>query len=182
MTSSEDLRSIYGAGIIDKEDDVVSITQALSNLDDVNSISLSRIAMVTGIPKDMLIGENRAGLNSSGDNQKQAFQDLLTSIQDDYLLRPINELMLKMGKEPIKFKVNQGQTVEDKIKFESAVIDNALKLEQLGEDSATYLQENDIVKKRDSSDIFAEVEDELEEEEEASAESIFPDAGRDEDV
>ena len=66
FTKLENARSIYGAGLIDEEDAVESISQSLTNLKDADDISLRRLAMVTGIPLPMLIGENVKGLNSSG--------------------------------------------------------------------------------------------------------------------
>ena len=42
ISAMEDHRSIYGAGIVDMEDDVESITQALTNLKEVDDISLRR--------------------------------------------------------------------------------------------------------------------------------------------
>ena len=62
----ETARSIYGAGILDLEDDVKTVDQTLANLHEVDQIALKRLAMVTGIPLMMFGGEQPKGLNATG--------------------------------------------------------------------------------------------------------------------
>ena len=73
----EDARSIYGAGLLDADDSVDVLNQSLTNLMDVDTISLRRLAMVTGIPLALLVGENVKGLNSTGKEERVAFQDTI---------------------------------------------------------------------------------------------------------
>jgi phage-related protein (TIGR01555 family) len=150
----EDIRGIYTAGLIDKEDDLEVVSQNISNLSDADMITLRRLAMVTSIPLSMLVGENVKGLNSSGDSERAAFQDAIEIIQDDYLEPKINELMRKLGKGDISFRDNQGETANDRIDYETKVIDNAIKLASIGEDYAQYLEDKDIVKADDFSTMF----------------------------
>jgi len=150
----EDIRGIYTAGLIDKEDDLEVVSQNISNLADADMITLRRLAMVTSIPLSMLVGENVKGLNSSGDSERAAFQDAIEIIQDDYLEPKINELMRLLGKGGISFRDNQGETANDRIDYETKVIDNAIKLASIGEDYAQYLEDKDIVKDDDFSTMF----------------------------
>jgi len=150
----EDIRGIYTAGLIDKEDDLEVVSQNISNLSDADMITLRRLAMVTSIPLSMLVGENVKGLNSSGNSERAAFQDAIEIIQDDYLEPKINELMRKLGKGDISFRDNQGETANDRIDYETKVIDNAIKLASIGEDYAQYLEDKDIVKADDFSTMF----------------------------
>ncbi|MBL1319580.1 MAG: DUF1073 domain-containing protein [Mariprofundaceae bacterium] len=150
----EDVRGIHTAGLIDKEDDLEVVSQNISNLSDADMITLRRLAMVTSIPLSMLVGENVKGLNSSGDSERAAFQDAIEIIQDDYLEPPINALMRKLGKCDISFKENQGETANDRIDFETKVIDNAIKLASIGEDYSQYLEDKDIVKADDFGTVF----------------------------
>ena len=154
----EDVRGIYTAGIIDKEDDLEVVTQNISNLSDADMITLRRLAMVTSIPLSMLVGENVQGLNSSGSNERESFQDAIEIIQDDYLSPPINELMRKLGKGSVSFVENQGETASARIEFETKAIDNALKLAQLGEDYAAYLRKKNVVKFDDLTKVFEDGE------------------------
>lgn len=149
-----DLRSIYGDGIIDSEDDVISVAQALTNLADVDQITLRRLAMVTGIPVPVLVGENVRGLNSTGDQERQTFQDTIETLQSDYLLDPICELMLACGMHPVEFADNQGGTSQERVAFEKMVVDNALILAQLGEDYRAYLRQHDVIQRDDFAQMF----------------------------
>jgi len=146
----EDKRSIYGAGLLDSEDDVINISQSLTNLSEVDTISLRRLAMVTGIPLALLIGENVKGLNSTGKQEKTIFNEMIESLQSNYILTPLNKLCAKLGLSRIKFKEHQNTTPLEKIEYESKVIDNALKLYDLGYDTTSYLKKRGIeVKERD---------------------------------
>ena len=143
--ATEDMRSIYGAVVIDTNDDVSSINQQITNLADVDQITLRRLAMVTGIPLSVLVGESVKGLNATGDNETKIYQDMLRGIQSDYLQRPINELMMKLGFGQVTFKANQGQTPAEKIAFDKMALDNAFLMFQMGEDGSAYLSKNGII-------------------------------------
>jgi len=149
-----DLRSIYGDGLIDAEDDVISVAQALTNLADVDQITLRRLALVTSIPLPILIGESVKGLNSAGTQERQSFQDMTECLQYDYLLDPIQQLCAIYGIDGVKFKDNQGGTALERLEFETKAIDNALKLDALGEDFRGYLKEHDIIKDDPWADLF----------------------------
>jgi hypothetical protein len=132
---------------------VTSVTQALNNLSETDMISLRRLAMVTGIPVSWLVGENVKGLNSSGDNERQILQDTVETIQRVYLMRPINELLLAYGKQPIVFKENQGETPLVRLDYQTKAIDNAVKLDSIGGDAEHYLVEHEVIK-RSKFDMF----------------------------
>lgn len=150
----EDARSIYGAGIIDNEDEAISLAQALTNLADVDNITLRRLAMVTGIPLAWLIGENVKGLNSTGDNERQIFQDMIETLEYEHLQEPINLLMKIYGRGAVEFKDNQGETALGRIEFETKVIDNAVKLHSMGEDYGEYLDRHDVTQRDDFAKFF----------------------------
>jgi hypothetical protein len=154
-----DLRSIYGDGLIDAEDDVINVAQALTNLADVDQITLRRLALVTSIPLPILIGESVKGLNSTGSQERQSFQDMTENLQFDYLQDPIRQLCRAFGIEGVKFKENQGGTALERLDFESKAIENAMKLDALGEDYRPYLEELDIIKADPWAESFKEVAD-----------------------
>jgi hypothetical protein len=148
---AEDKRSIYGAGLIDSEDDVLSVNQSLTNLKDADDISLRRIALVTGIPLPMLVGEQVEGLGSSGDQEKTSFNEMLEILQDEYLIDPINSLFEKLGMEQVEFKEGQNTTPLERIEYEEKAIGNAMKLYDLGYDIEEYLMDKGLdVKAKDS--------------------------------
>ena len=158
---SENVRGIHGAGIIDADDEVKTVTQALTNLDSVDNITLRRLAMVTGIPLSILVGENVKGLNSTGDNEMKVFQDTIETMQSEYLKRPINQLLKMMKREKIKFKENQGETALTRVNYEKTAIENAEKIFRMNGDHEKYLSDRGVVKESDSYDkLFKEAEDE----------------------
>lgn len=146
----EDRRSIYGAGLLDSEDEVLNVTQSLTNLKDADDISLRRVAMVSGIPLPMLIGENVQGLNSAGTQEKTSFNEMIELLQQDYLITKMNHLFGKLGMSAITFKDNQNVTPLEKVEYETKAIDNAAKLYDMGYDAESYLTEKGVnVKSRD---------------------------------
>lgn len=149
-----DLRSIYGDGIIDAEDDVISVTQALTNLADVDQITLRRLAMVTGIPLSVLVGENVRGLNSSGDNERETFQDTIENLQFDYMLDPICNLTEACDMGVVEFAENQGGSALERIEYDTKVIQNAEVLWRLGEDYRHYLNQNEVIVKDRFKEMF----------------------------
>lgn len=150
-----EIRGIYGDGLIDGDDDVISIAQTLTNLDAVDNITIRRLALVTSIPVPLLVGESVQGLNSSGIQERQSFQDMVENLQFDYMEDPIKELCAHYGIDDVCFKENQGGTAIERMDFETKVIDNAVKLDALGEDYRDYLEEHGVVKKDAWKEMFA---------------------------
>lgn len=155
----EDVRGLFAAGLIDAEDALEVVSQSVSNLAEADQITLRRLAMVTGIPLAILVGESVKGLNSTGDSERQVFQDMIESLQSDYLLEPINELMRKCGQGLVEFKDNQGDTPASRIAYDVQAVTVAEKLAALGEDYGAYLLERGVTKK-DEFDLFASADDE----------------------
>lgn len=155
FTQIENLRSVHGAGILDAEDGVEAITQALQNLQEVDQITLKRIAMVTGISLIDLVGETPGGLGETGGGELRATRDMVQALQSDYLLKPIQECMTILGLGSIGFKEGQGQTALELARYEQIVIDNSVKLASIGEDYEAYLSDKDIVTP-DTYDTFFE--------------------------
>lgn len=159
VSSLADIRGIYGDGIIDAEDDVFEVSQALTNLPEVNMMSLSRISLVTGIHLIALAGESPSGLNADGSGGRAVTQDTIESLQSNYIVKPLKEFCKVMGLDDVKFKDNQGGTANERMDYETKAIDNAVKLESIGEDYSKYLAEKDVVKPDPMSTWFPEVTD-----------------------
>lgn len=152
---TEQSRSIYGAGLIDSEDDVINIDQKLNNLDGVDQITLRRLAMVTGIPLSILIGENVKGLNSTGTVEKQVFNEMIETLQQDFYLDPVNELLEKLDRQPITFSGSQNITPIEKIEYEGKAIINAKALWEMGQDPNKYLEDHGVIEKDDFAEMFS---------------------------
>jgi len=149
----EDLRSVYGAGVVDSEDAIESLTQALSGLSETDQITLRRLALVTGIPLAVLVGESVKGLGANSDNEMTTFFMMIQNFQTAYLIDNINDLMEKLGFGDVEFKQPEQQTPKEKADLQAVVLDNATKLFNLGEETEDYLSENGF-KTKDIFDLF----------------------------
>lgn len=161
-----DMRGIYGDGVIDLEDQVEVHEQSLTNLSEVDQITLRRLAMVTGIPLTVLVGESPKGLNATGDNELRIFQDTIETLQSEFLLDRLNELMRKLGMGEISFKDNQAQSEEAKAQYDKIIISNAKLLYDMDQSSDQYLLTHDIIQKDDFEEMFDKPDEEDEEENE----------------
>ena len=155
FSMTEQARSIYGAGLIDSEDEVKNIDQKLNGLAETDQITIRRLAMVTGIPVNVLIGESVRGMNSTGATEKQLFNEMIETLQQDYYLDPINELMLRLGLSPVSFSESQNITPIEKIEYETKALTNAKLLWEMGGDPDKYLEERGVIEKDDFAKIFS---------------------------
>jgi len=144
FSALENLRSVYGAGIVDSKDSVESLTQALAGLSETDMITLRRLALVTGIPLAVLIGEGVKGLGATGESEMTTFFMMIQNIQTAYLIDPINEIMAKLGLGDVEFKQPEQQTPTEKATHQGIILDNAIKLFNLGQEVEGYLSENGI--------------------------------------
>ncbi len=153
----ENQRSMYGATIIDEEDTAEHLAQALTNLKEVDEVSKMRLGMVTGIPMNILMGDNNKGLNSSGDNDQKTLNDTISGVQDGYIIDPLNDLCGKLGLGTVKFKDNQARTPLEDANYEKVVLSNGVLMAQMGEDYSSYLEEKGITKKDEFRTLFNEI-------------------------
>lgn len=151
-------RSIYGAGMLDSEDDAFTLNQSLTDIDKVDEMSLRRLAMVTNIPLPMLVGENVQGLNSSGTTELATFNWMLADIRERYAYEPIARLCALIGIDAPTFKKTNEMNEKDLAIYEGTLIDNAAKLTAMGEDGAKYLNDKGIVKVSTLSNFFPDPE------------------------
>lgn len=140
----ESLRGLFGSVIIDATDSAESISQSITNLSEVNDMSLRRIAMVTGIPLTVLVGEAAKGLNSSGDNERDALIDMVQQFHFQFLQEPLWHLFDLLGFGKRNWAEDMGVTDRDRAEFEAKIIDNAFKLWQMGADHEQYLSDKGI--------------------------------------
>jgi hypothetical protein len=141
----ESLRGIYAAGLMDFDDELQVVTQNITGLADIDKIGLRRLSMVTGIPMAVLVGEGVGGLNSAGNQERATLQDTIDTLQSEYLIEPINQLLELLGMEAVKFRENQGESALQRAEYDSVAIDNAGKLAAMGEDHRKYLADKGII-------------------------------------
>ncbi|MFW2306476.1 anti-CBASS protein Acb1 family protein [Aliarcobacter butzleri] len=154
----ENLRSIYGAGLLDSEDDTKTETQNLSGLDSVDTITLRRLSLVTGIPLSWLVGENVKGLNSSGKTEETIFWSMVKNLGNDFILPVLNQKLEFMGLTVVWFNEQYQSTPTEKADYETKVFTNALLVQQLGLDDIAYIKDRgvEIDVKKNFDEIFNE--------------------------
>ncbi|MFY4742578.1 anti-CBASS protein Acb1 family protein [Aliarcobacter butzleri] len=154
----ENLRSIYGAGLLDSEDDTKTETQNLSGLDSVDTITLRRLSLVTGIPLSWLVGENVKGLNSSGKTEETIFWSMVKNLGNDFILPVLNQKLEFMGLTVVWFNEQYQSTPSEKADYETKVFSNALLVQQLGLDDIAYIKDRgvEIDVKKNFDEIFNE--------------------------
>lgn len=154
----ENLRSIYGAGLLDSEDDTKTETQNLSGLDSVDTITLRRLSLVTGIPLSWLVGENVKGLNSSGKTEETIFWSMVKNLGNDFILSVLNQKLEFMGLTVVWFNEQYQSTPTEKADYETKVFTNALLVQQLGLDDIAYIKDRgvEIDVKKSFDEIFNE--------------------------
>ncbi|MCG3698759.1 DUF1073 domain-containing protein [Aliarcobacter butzleri] len=154
----ENLRSIYGAGLLDAEDDTKTETQNLSGLDSVDTITLRRLSLVTGIPLSWLVGENVKGLNSSGKTEETIFWSMVKNLGNDFILPVLNQKLTFIGLSEVWFNEQYQSTPTEKADYETKVFTNALLVQQLGLDDIAYIKDRgvEIDVKKSFDEIFNE--------------------------
>ena len=162
LSQLENLRSIYGAGVADKEDEIETHIQALSNLAESDMITLRRLAMVTGLSLSTLVGEPPKGLSASGEGDRQVDMQTIKGLQSEYLLDKINRLMAMHGRGAVWFKENQGQSDKDRVAQETEVIKSAAVLWQMGLDYEKYLEKHGVIENDPWDKVFGNLDEEPE--------------------
>lgn len=159
-----DYRGISGDSIIDAEDDIVLISQQLNGVADIKNEAIRDLAMVTGIPVSELVGETVRGLNATGENEQNIKQAMVEDFQQDFLIEPLRQWFTLLNMGDVSFKENQGQSARAEAETETVYIDNATKLELIGQSSQDYLEEKGMLKydKKSKWLEFDEVDDEEE--------------------
>jgi hypothetical protein len=154
----ESLRNVFGAAVIDAEDEATAVNQQLSNLPETLEMSLRRLAMVYGIPLPWLVGENVKGMNAVGENERQIFQDMIEALQSEYLLRPLSQLAAICQLGRVSFHENQGETPTARAQYDKVVVEVAFSLYQMGEDHSKYLEQKGVIEKDDWDEVFSKVD------------------------
>lgn len=145
ITALENLSSILGASIMDSRDSLENFTMQLPGMHEMGDQSLRRMAMVYGIPVAWLVGENVRGLNSTGSNERQIFEETMLLLQEDHYLPAMNELMSKIGKGEITFKEDQFTTPDEKMNYHKGMLENAVRMQALSLDYMEYLHQHGVV-------------------------------------
>ncbi len=156
FTHLENLAGISTATLMDDEDSVDTLSMTLNHLAEIDTASLRRLAMVTGIPLPWLIGENVKGLNSTGDNERLIFWEMISDFYSTYIETPTNELMDRLGRGSVNYRNNNGTSEQEKLSYDDNAIKNAVALAGIGEDANKYLESKGVIEPDDFESLFAD--------------------------
>lgn len=144
FSAMEDTKNILGQMIIDSEDEVGVVTQALTGLSDADNIVTSRISLVTGIPALVLLGKSPSGLGNGKDGELELFYTTISNYFNRYCFADIIELCKKLNIGRVTPKKPKEMSAKEEVDFETIAIDNAMKMRDLGEDYQAYLKSKGI--------------------------------------
>lgn len=145
ISETEKHRTLTGATIIDKDDDVAVLTQQIQGYAEIEASILRSVAADTSIPYPLLVGQSVQGLNSTGGQERQSFQEANKSVQNDFILPKINDTLAMFNFGQVSFKESQGVTPMEQALYEKTCIENAVGLDSMQEDANAYLVEKGVV-------------------------------------
>jgi phage-related protein (TIGR01555 family) len=140
MALMEDSASIMSAGLLDAKDDVSFVSQAFSELANIDQRSLSRLAAASNIPSMLLMGRSpeHQGLNSNDSGEMELIYNYIEQEQADESengarIFQIICYILAGKKYEIEFKFNkpynvnpQKQVEKDKLVLENMTAQQAI--------------------------------------------------------
>jgi phage-related protein (TIGR01555 family) len=85
-------RSVYGALVVDKEEEVTNISRGLNNLAQATEPFVSYLQAVTGWPASILMGDSPGGLGKEGRFEERVWASLVESWQEVYCRLPVSEI------------------------------------------------------------------------------------------
>lgn len=139
LSMVEDSMNILSAALLDKNDEVVQISQSFGSLPEIDRRSLERLSAASNIPATVLLGKSPDGMNSTGDSDLENFYNYIESEQKkiEPQMRQIFNVLVCMlaGKElDFIFEFNKPNQISQskQIDLDSRVLDNIQKMDSLG--------------------------------------------------
>ena len=85
-------RSVYGAMVLDKEEELTNLSRSLNNIADATEPFIRHLQAVTGWPASILMGDSPGGLGKEGRFEERVWASLVEGWQDVYCRNPITEV------------------------------------------------------------------------------------------
>lgn len=135
----EDHASIYGAGVMDKNDDIKFIQQSFTGLPELDNRSIARLAAATNIPATILLGKSPDGMNSTGDSDLENFYNYIESEQIKMLpkMKKMFKILTHMacGQDiPFDFEWNKPKNIDisKQTEIDTRILENAKRMQEIG--------------------------------------------------
>jgi len=85
-------RSVYGAMVLDKEEELTNLSRSLGNIADATEPFIRHLQAVTGWPASILMGDSPGGLGKEGRFEERVWASLVEGWQEVYCRNPITEV------------------------------------------------------------------------------------------
>jgi uncharacterized protein len=107
LTLLEDSINMLGAGVIDKEDDVLSLPANFSNLDAIMQQTVQRLAAATNLPATWILNKSPDGQNSTGESDKEMLYNAIEAEQKEItpnMKKIFNIIIHSITGKPVEFE------------------------------------------------------------------------------
>lgn len=136
-------RSVYGALVVDKEEEVTNISRGLNNLAQATEPFVRHLQAVTGWPASILMGDSPGGLGKEGRFEERTWASLVEAWQEVYCRLPVSEIFtyILMSKEgPARGKPPESWDVDFPSVFTKTDEERADLFQKMAMSDNTYAQ------------------------------------------
>lgn len=136
-------RSVYGALVVDKEEEVTNISRGLNNLAQATEPFVQYLQAVTGWPASILMGTSPGGLGKEGRFEERVWASLVEGWQEVYCRLPVLEIFTYIfaSKEgPTKGKIPENWDVNFPSVFTQTDAERAELVGKMATADNTYVQ------------------------------------------
>lgn len=148
-------RSVYGAMVLDKEEELTNLSRSLGNIADATEPFVRYLQAVTGWPASILMGDSPGGLGKEGRFEERVWASLVEQWQEVYCRQAITEVFQYIflakdgptrGRDPENWQVHFPsvftQTEEEKAALRSQVAQSDNVYVQMGALNAIEIRQS----------------------------------------
>lgn len=144
----EDTKSIFDAGVMDKEDEIELVSQQFNALADIDKRASERLAAATDFPATVLLNKSPDGQNSTGESDMEILYSYISGEQaklENEVLPPEFEVLIQMvagEHRDFKFEFNPPKQIKqtEQLDVDQKTLANASSMQALGVDDEIILQ------------------------------------------
>ena len=136
-------RSVYGAMVLDKEEELTNLSRSLGNIADATEPFIRYLQAVTGWPASILMGDSPGGLGKEGRFEERVWASLVEQWQEVYCRTAVAEvfaLILSSKEGPTKGKLPESWDVHFPSVFTQTDEEKAALRSQVAQADNVYVQ------------------------------------------
>jgi len=162
ISTTEMVRGIFGAVVLDNKNDFQMVGQSITALADLDRRSAERVCGAVGYPATLILGKSPDGMNSTGKHDekntivtiKRYQQKMIKGIKT-IALALIRHLEIDETDWDIEFNNPHSQDREEEVKTEGLLLDNAMKYRQIFDNPNIlnrYYKENELITEEEAAE------------------------------